>query len=166
MILFHGSLERIEVPRILPSELYRPLDFGTGFYTTSDYDPAARWVSIRLARNPNMPCGYVSAFELDEHALETSGCIVKTFKGVSTEWLRFIAENRLHGNVSHDYDVVTGPVANDRVYTVLNLYEGGYIDEASAISRMKAYRLADQYLFHTEKALAALTFQTAVELSR
>lgn len=59
-----------------------------------------------------------------------------------------------------------GPVANDRVYTVLNLYEGGYIDEASAISRMKAYRLADQYLFHTEKALAALTFQTAVEVSR
>lgn len=38
MRLFHGSLERVEVPRIMPRELYRPLDFGTGFYTTTDFE--------------------------------------------------------------------------------------------------------------------------------
>lgn len=164
MMLFHGSLERVETPRILPRELYRPLDFGTGFYTTSDYEQAARWVRIRLSRNPDAKSGFVSAFEFDESALEKSGCRIKAFKGVSDEWLMFIAANRLHGNIGHDYDVVIGPVANDRVYTVLNLYEGGYIDEASAIKRMKAYRLADQYLFHTAKSLVALKFSSAVEV--
>ena len=62
--------------------------------------------------------------------------------------------------------MVTGPVANDRVYTVLALYEGGYIDERSAIERMKAYRLADQYLFHTEAALDSLRHVTSVEVAR
>ena len=166
MMLFHGSLERIETPRIMPRELYRPLDFGTGFYATSDYDQAARWVRIRLTRNPDLNCGFVSAFEFDEPALHESGGKIMRFSGVSVEWLHFIAANRLQGNVEHGYDVVIGPVANDRVYTVLNLYEGGFIDEANAISRMKAFRLADQYLFHTPKALDALKFTTAVEVTR
>ena len=166
MILFHGSIDRIEAPRIMPRELYRPLDFGTGFYTTSDYEQAARWVGIRLARNPEAQKGFVSTFEFDKQALEKSGGTIKLFNGVSVEWLRFIAENRLHGNVEHGYDVVVGPVANDRVYTVLNLYEGGFIDERNAIERMKPYRLADQYLFHTPLALAALKFKMSVEVSR
>ena len=38
MRLFHGSLDRVEVPCIMPRELYRPLDFGVGFYTTTDVE--------------------------------------------------------------------------------------------------------------------------------
>ncbi len=165
MILFHGSIDRVEVPRIMPRELYRPLDFGTGFYTTSDYNQAARWVGIRLARTLDAQKGFVSTFGFDKQALEESGGTIKVFNGVSAEWLRFIVENRLHGNVEHEYDVVVGPVANDRVYTVLNLYEGGFIDERNAIERMKPYRLADQYLFHTPLALAALKFKMSVEVT-
>lgn len=62
--------------------------------------------------------------------------------------------------------MVMGPVADDRVYTVLNLYEGGFIDEVDAMKRMKAYRLADQVLFHTERSLRGLRYLATMEVSR
>ena len=46
------------------------------------------------------------------------------------------------------------------------MYEGGFIDEEEAMKRMKAYRLADQVLFHTEKALQGLRYLTTVEVPR
>ena len=94
----------------------------------------------------------------------SAGFNVKKFDGVSSGWLNFIAANRLQGNIEHGYDIVIGPVANDRVYTVLNMFEGGFIDEEEAMKRMKAYRLADQVLFHTEKALQGLRYLTTVEV--
>ena len=166
MRLFHGSLTRVETPRIMSRELYRPLDFGTGFYTTADFDQASRWVRIRLSRNNDVDIGYVTAYDFDEMLMASTELSVRRFDGVSPEWLNFIAANRLQGNIEHGYDIVIGPVANDRVYTVLNLYEGGYIDERSAIERMKTYRLADQILFHTERSLSGLKYLTTVEVGR
>ena len=166
MRLFHGSLSRVESPRIMPRELYRPLDFGTGFYTTTDFEQASKWVRIRLGRNRESDIGFVMAYDFDESLLASGALNVKQINGVSAEWLNFIAANRLQCNVAHGYDIVIGPVANDRVYTVLNLYEGGFIDERSAIDRMKAYRLADQVLFHTEKALSGLKHLMTVEVHR
>lgn len=66
MRLFHGSLDRVEVPCIMPRELYRPLDFGVGFYTTTDVEQALRWVQIRLGRNPIIVEGTVPTRFLDE----------------------------------------------------------------------------------------------------
>lgn len=166
MRLFHGSLDRVEVPCIMPRELYRPLDFGVGFYTTTDVEQALRWVQIRLGRNLMASSGCVMEYDFDESLLVSDELKVKKFDGVSIQWLNFIAANRLHGNVDHSYDIVMGPVADDRVYTVLNLYEGGFIDEVDAMKRMKAYRLADQVLFHTERSLRGLRYLATMEVSR
>lgn len=57
-----------------------------------------------------------------------------------------------------DYDVVDGPVANDKVYAAFALYEGGLLDRQSLIAELKACKLVDQYLFHTEKALKTIKF--------
>ena len=164
MRLYHGSLERVEAPRILPKELYRPLDFGTGFYATTDHEQAKRWVCNRLAHFRKDGSGFVSVYEFDESVAK--GLRVRRFGGVCVEWLRFIAANRLHNNVEHDSDIVIGPVANDRVYTVLSLYEGGFYGEEEAMKKMKGYRLADQYLFHTARSLSALKYATCLEVSR
>ena len=98
MRLFHGSLERVEVLRIMPRELYRPLDFGTGFYTTTDFEQASRWVRIRLERNLTADIGFVTAYDFDEALMASAGFNVKKFDGVSSDWLNFIAANRLQGN--------------------------------------------------------------------
>jgi len=164
MKLYHGSIACVERPILKDPNLYRPLDFGTGFYTTTSMEQAMRWVENRLRHNPDQSRGCVSVFELDEEVM--SALSVKRFDGVTTEWLRFIAANRLQYNVEHGFDLVIGPVANDRVYTVLSLYEGGFIDEEDAMNRMKAYRLADQYLFHTSKALGCLRYVSSIEVLR
>jgi hypothetical protein len=51
------------------------------------------------------------------------------------------------------YDIVIGPVANDKVYSVIQFYENGVYDKEEAIKRLKVEALFDQILFHTEKAL-------------
>ena len=49
---------------------------------------------------------------------------------------------------------------------VLSAFEAGFMDEASAIARMKPYRLANQYLFHTPASLRHLRFLCSKEVLR
>ena len=73
--------------------------------------------------------------------------------------------NRRQRGFTHDYDVVYGPVANDRVYAAFALYEGNLIDKQTLITELKTYKLVDQYLFHTERSLGLLKFLEAKEIS-
>lgn len=168
MILYHGSLNTISTPRIMERAFYRPLDFGTGFYATSSRDQALRWVRNRLDYETAAPCGFVNVYEFDEPGFAAAGLKRLDFAvgRVGADWLRFVMRNRTHHNPEHGYDLVTGPVANDRVYTVIVGYEAGFMDERTAIRRMKTYRLANQFLFHTEAALRFLSFRDAEEVSR
>lgn len=168
MKLYHGSLEVIRSPEIKPASMYRPLDFGVGFYTTSSREQAERWVRNRLDDVETAPCGFVNEYDFDELAFNAARLRRLDFDTeiVGVDWLRFVMRNRKEGNVEHGYDLVTGHVANDRVYTVIAGYEAGFMDEETAIRRMKTYRLANQYLFHTEAALAFLSFVSAKEVVR
>jgi hypothetical protein len=74
--------------------------------------------------------------------------------------------NRRIANFSHEYDIVIGPVANDRVYTAFSLYEGGIINKETLINELKTYRLVDQYLFHTHKSLEFLKFESAKTITK
>ena len=168
MRLYHGSLLVIAEPKIMEAALCRPLDFGTGFYATSSREQAMRWIRNRLDFDANAPCGFLNAYDFDEAAFASSGLKRLDFavNPVDVEWLRFVMKNRRGRNPEHGFDLVTGPVANDRVYMVISAYEAGFIDEAAAIARMKTYRLANQYLFHTRAALQTLAFAGAEEVAR
>ena len=72
--------------------------------------------------------------------------------------------NRLDKDFVHDYDIVYGPVANDRVYTCFALYEGGLMSKQNLLAELRTYELVDQYLFHTEQSLQFLTFVKANEI--
>ena len=87
------------------------------------------------------------------------------FESPTEEWDDFMMNNRTNKDFNHDFDVVYGPVANDKVYAAFALYEGGIIDKQNLISELKAYKLVDQYLFHTEKALMAVKFIEAKEVT-
>jgi hypothetical protein len=43
MNLYHGSNMEIRAPKIIKSK--RLLDFGTGFYLTSDFEQAQKWAT-------------------------------------------------------------------------------------------------------------------------
>lgn len=161
MILYHGSLERIEHPEIrLPN---RTLDYGAGFYATTSYRQAEDWVRRRKADSA-VDRGFVNEYELNVELFRGLKCLF--FDSPTEHWLEFVMKNRTDRRFSHDYDVVYGPVANDRVYAAFALYEGGLLNKQSLISELKTYKLIDQYLFHTPQALRAIRFikATTVQL--
>ena len=53
---------------------------------------------------------------------------------------------------------------NDRVYACFALYEGGVMNKQNLLAELRTYDLVDQYLFHTEPTLKALTFVKAKEI--
>ncbi len=147
---------------------YRPLDFGIGFYTATSYDQASRWVKNRLDRDPSAQTGFVTSYEFDETAFAETGLKRLDFPNnpVTVDWFRFIMKNRKFRNPEHGYDIVTGPVANDRVYAVILQYEARFLTEEEAVARLKPYRLAGQVLFHTEQSLSFLRRVSTAEVSR
>jgi hypothetical protein len=79
--------------------------------------------------------------------------------------LDFVLTNRSNVDFDHEFDIVSGPVANDRVYVCLNMLEDGLADRETVIKKLKAYVLADQILFHTAKALLFLEYASTEEVS-
>ena len=86
------------------------------------------------------------------------------FTEPTEEWLDFVMENRTNKDYRHNYDIVYGPVANDRVYAAFALYEGGLLNKQELIQELKTYLLVDQLLFHTERSLSYLTFLKVKEV--
>ena len=159
MKIYHGSIEKVESPEIRESN--RTLDYGQGFYTTTSYEQAEAWVRRRM-NEKRTSRGYVCVYELNEAALESLKTLI--FEQPTEEWVDFVMKNRTQRGYVHEFDIVYGPVANDRVYAAFALYEGGLINKQALIAELKVYKLVDQYLFHTEKALQALTFIEAKEV--
>lgn len=161
MILYHGSLEKVEKPVML--EPNRTMDYGKGFYTTTSKDQADKWV-VRKIMASNQSKGVTNIYSFEEAAL----CSLKTlrFESPNEAWLDFVMANRTNRNFTHDYDIVYGPVANDRVYAAFALYEDNMLDKEGLIKELKAFTLADQLLFHTSKSLKYLHYENSIEVTK
>ncbi len=161
MKLYHGSLEIVEHPIILQPN--RLLDYGKGFYTTTSEQQSKEWVERRM-REKESDGGYVNIYEFDDRKIQDLKCLL--FSEPTKEWAEFVMANRTQKGFTHDYDIVYGPVANDRVYLQFGLYESGAISVETLIRELKTYKLIDQYLFHTEKALSTLHFVEAIKIGK
>ena len=98
----------------------------------------------------------MSVFEIDDALLTNPELKIREFHGPDEAWLNFVVNSRK--GVEHDYDLVFGPVANDKVFTVVNLYESGVLDAPAAIAELKAYKTYNQLSFHTPRVIQALRF--------
>lgn len=153
MLVYHGSDMVVNEPKILDAN--RPLDFGGGFYLTTSKEQAERWAARVSFRNATgSQCVNRYEFDLDGAKKALS---VRIFDQADEEWLDFICANR-SGVRKNDYDVVIGPVADDRVYRVVVEYENGDIDKEYAIKQLRAEQLCDQISMRSQKALAYLTY--------
>lgn len=161
MILYHGSLEQVICPEI--REPNRTLDYGSGFYTTTSFKQAEDWVRRKM-KEKETNAGYVNVFDFDEEVQKRVNCLI--FDAPTEEWVDFVMQNRTQKGFSHSYDIVFGPVANERVYAAFALYEGGLLSKQELIAALKTYKLVDQYLFHTEIALKYLTFKEAIIVTK
>lgn len=153
MICYHGSDTIVDAPKIL--EAKRPLDFGGGFYVTTSEAQAKNWaIKVAYRNNTNHRC--INRYEFDLEAAKAKLTIVH-FKTADEKWLDFICDNR-SGKTTGEYDIVIGPVADDRVYRVVVEYENGDVDKETALKNLKTEALCDQILFHTEDALTYLKY--------
>lgn len=139
-------------------------DFGRGFYLSQDPEQAQAMAETVTEReeegNP-----IVTVFEFDENTLQDSDLKVKIFPVYSEEWVDFVIDNRQNKTEIpiHDYDIVIGPIADDKVITQLNRYFNGYQDKKSLVENLKyrhktgEIKMTIQYFFGTEKAVSKLT---------
>lgn len=158
--LYHGSLEIVSTPEIRKPN--RTLDYGEGFYLTSSVEQAEAWVRRKLKDNKAL--GYVNIYDYDETLEATFETLA--FERPDEAWLDFVMANRVNPNFRHGYDIVKGPVANDRVYASFALYEAGLIDKQELINELRAYKLVNQILIHTYRALASVKWLEAKEVKR
>lgn len=161
MEIYHGSLEIISTPEVRISN--RTLDYGNGFYTTTSYDQAEKWV-LRHKKDKEKPNkGYVNVYEIDIELVKEDKNTL-WFDKATEEWVDFVYSNRNDKQFTHNYNFVYGPVANDKVYAAFSLFESGFIDKQTLIKELRTYTLVDQLLFHTPESLSKLVFIEAKEI--
>lgn len=155
MILYHGSNTIVETPELIKQT--RALDFGCGFYTTTNRTQAEMFAKrvtvIRKAGNASL-----SIFELDETVAFTE-CRMLRFDGANELWLKYVADCRNGVESSTEYDLIYGPIADDDMKLTINLYLSGVYSTKEAIERLKVKNMYHQLVFKTEKALSYIRFQ-------
>ena len=161
MLLYHGSTMAVRKPIV--SRGRGKTDFGKGFYTTTSREQAEKWAQIKRDRIGDEAHAIVSVFELDDAVLNNPAYHTRHFDGATAEWLDFVVGNR-RGEVHHNFDLIMGPVANDKLYATITLYENGILDANAAIEQLNTHQLFDQLSFHTTKACKLLTFVETFDL--
>lgn len=159
MILYHGSNVEVREPALIPSK--RLLDFGAGFYLTSDFKQAKKW-AIRTTKNRGENKPLVSNFNVEENQMESLNILL--FKKPDKDWLQYISANRTGKAKEEKYDIIIGPVANDQAIRTVNNYLKGYFSEDIAIQLLLPQKLKDQYTFKTERSLKILNFSEVIEI--
>lgn len=159
MILYHGSNMPVEHPVLI--EQNRFLDFGSGFYTTTNMGQAENFAKKVVVRRGGVPV--VNIYEINEDALKQS-LNVKQFTAPNEDWLDFVSNHRNGTYIGPQYDLIIGAVANDDVYRTLQVYSSGLLTKEQALEALKIKKLFNQYVFATENALNLLKFIEAKEI--
>ena len=154
MLVYHGSNLVVEEPRLIKQNRF--LDFGYGFYTTTNKIQAISFAD-RVYKRKQDGIRQVSIYDVDEEKMFEE-CTVLRFDSPNEDWLDFVAANRSGNYDGEAYDVVYGPVANDDVYTTFALYQSGVLTKEQTIETLKIKKLYDQMVFTSEKALSYLNF--------
>lgn len=154
MILYHGSNLTVAEPKLIVQNRF--LDFGYGFYTTTNKTQAIGFAD-KVTRRRREGTPTVSIYEIDEHKA-FSECSVLRFETPDEAWLDFVSDNRAGRYSGTYYDFIYGPVANDDVYTTFTLYTAGALTKEQTIQALKVKKLYNQLVLTSERALSYLKF--------
>ncbi len=154
MILYHGSNVIVSEPRLVEQNRY--LDFGYGFYTTTNKTQAIGFAD-KVTKRRKSGERTVSIYEIDE-GTAFAECSLLEFESANEAWLDFVSENRSGNYDGKAYDFIYGPVANDDVYTTFTLYAAGVLTKEQTLEALKVKKLYNQLVLTSEKALSYLKF--------
>jgi hypothetical protein len=167
MKLYHGTNVHFDTLKIIKPN--RALDFGAGFYTTTDQEQASVWAKVVVRRaGKGIPLLYV--YELADDF--QSKLNVKHFETANREWLDFVCNHRLNTYGEDDYDLIIGAVANDNTMPVIQSYIDAIKSNEDdrdffaqvALRQLRVDKLKDQFVFKTEMALRQLKRLEVIKL--
>lgn len=153
MRLYHGStteIDRIDLSKSKPNK-----DFGRAFYLSDNEKQALEMAQFRAAFEETTPV--VNVYEFDETLFHRFQ--YKRFEDYTKEWAHFVYNHRTepNGRTLHDYDIVYGPIANDRIGAQITRLKQGYISFDEFLSRIQYIQgITFQYAFCTQKAVDKL----------
>ena len=150
MKIYHGSNVEVSLPQIKVTGYYK--DFGFGFYCTELEKQARRWAITKR------PGHVVNVYDYTpDESLR-----MKCFETMTEEWLDFIVACRR--GISHDYDIVEGPMADDAIWDYVEDLMGGRITREAFWVLAKFKYPTHQIVFCSENALRTLTYLTHYDL--
>lgn len=155
MILYHGSNITI---KDVDLSLCKPFkDFGQGFYLT----PIKLHAQNLAVQRMRLLGGeaVINEFEFDiDRARNDKKIKIKYFDGPTEEWVKFVIMNRDENSPcpAHDYDIVVGPIADDKVAASIKLFQRDFINMSELLNRLKYRELSIQYFFHNPYSLQYL----------
>ncbi|MBR6030923.1 MAG: DUF3990 domain-containing protein [Bacteroidaceae bacterium] len=153
MRLYHGStidIAKIDLALSKPNK-----DFGRAFYLSDDRQQALEMAQFRAEFEDTEPV--VNVYEFDEALFQEFRN--KRIEASTEEWAHFVYDHRTepHGQTLHDYDIVYGPIANDRVGAQITRYKQGYITFDEFLRRIQHIKgITFQYAFCTQRAIDKL----------
>ena len=159
MRLYHTGFSESRVPDLHHGR--KNADFGQGFYTSPDLSFCRRWARERKGQNT-----YLNTYEL-----ETEGLNILLFERTA-EWFDFIYGNRSSLPVnSEEYDVITGPVANDTIYDTFGIITSGLLPPEKAMKLLMIGPCYEQIVVKSQRAADQLAWRessvlTAQEVAR
>ena len=154
--LYHGSNVHIASIDLKQCNPYK--DFGQAFYLTAEKDQATKVALARVDIFGGEPI--VNTYHFDEQLLKDGTLSFRSFDGYTEEWADFVYQHRdetINPPYMHSYDVVYGPIADDRVGLQIRNYRLGNIDKKEFLRRLKYMKgITFQYAFCTKRAVEKL----------
>ena len=154
MILYHGSNVVVDKPKLIQQNRF--LDFGFGFYTTTNKTQAINFTD-KVTKRRRTGHKSVSIYEIDE-TVAFSHCSILRFDEPNEAWLDFVSDNRSGNYEGQVYDFIFGPVANDDVYRTFTLYTAGVLTKEQTLEQLKIKKLYNQLVLTSQRALSYLHF--------
>ena len=155
MLLYHGSNMTVAIPKLIKQNRF--LDFGFGFYTTTNKEQAIGFAKKVFQRRKVGDC-IVNIYEIQED-LAFNECSLLKFESANEAWIDFVAANRQGTYQGKSYDFIFGPVADDDVYTTFSLYSVGVLTKEQTVEALKVKKLFNQLVLTTPKAISYLKFK-------
>ena len=150
MIVYNGSTSIVEKPDILHSKRF--LDFGRGFYVTSYKSQAERWAKRKSIRTGHSPI--VNSYEMNDDGFRNYR-FLNLHEDISA-WLDFVFACRKGELIYQDYDIITGPVADDDVFKTIDMHFRGLWGRERTLAELRFSKPNDQYCFLNQDALKTL----------
>jgi len=158
VVLYHGTNQIIREIDLNKGRLRT--DFGKGYYLGSNLGVAREWAESRAAFSG---APIVMRYNLDIAVFDNESINPCKFDAPTVEWLNFVRDNRRRSDKSvktpeprHNFGIVSGAIANDKVNFVVDDYIKGLITAEDAIKKVRAIPSVFQVSIHTPAALKFL----------